>query len=488
MQRKKIIIANFIFQMVLAIYGLIIPKMIISHYGSTVYGVVGAISQVLAYISLLEMGIGNAALIELLKYDYSCEYELISAILSETKRKYNKAGVIYLVVSLSFSAFLPFFLVSQIDYLTFFGLTLVLSINGSIDFFFLGKYKAFLISEQKYYIFSFMHAVIYVFVIIASVLLILFRYNIICVKLLLVIASLLESSIIYLFIKKNYSLIRFNSNKKIQLNHQRGAMFFQVCSFMLYNTDIIILTFNGAKNSLAEVSVYSVYMIAYGFIRNIANSLIEGVQGTFFEKKNQNNYEALNNNFYKYNDKYLMIIFVLMTSYISLIIPFVRCYVGSVDDVNYVRLSTGILFGVAGLTILIKDSSAILITIFGEYKKNAIHMEVAVILNIIISIILARFCGINGVLIGTIVANVYLDYSLISYVTIEILKNDYNKIIKDIGCFLLLFVIISVMEFFCTSNVYSWREFFLFGTIVTIINFIIYGGLLELLKRRKVYE
>ena len=62
MNNKKTIIKNilssFIYQAITIVYGFIVPVMIIKKFGSEVNGLISSIAQFLAYISLLEGGIG----------------------------------------------------------------------------------------------------------------------------------------------------------------------------------------------------------------------------------------------------------------------------------------------------------------------------------------------------------------------------------------------------------------------------------------------
>ena len=61
MRSKKAIyniITNLILQLVVIVYGFVIPKIIIQSFGSSVNGLVSSITQFLAYITLLESGVG----------------------------------------------------------------------------------------------------------------------------------------------------------------------------------------------------------------------------------------------------------------------------------------------------------------------------------------------------------------------------------------------------------------------------------------------
>ena len=61
----KNLFSNIIVQVILALSGIIIPKLIILKYGSALNGMVGSIGQFLMYAGLVEAGIGNAAIVSL---------------------------------------------------------------------------------------------------------------------------------------------------------------------------------------------------------------------------------------------------------------------------------------------------------------------------------------------------------------------------------------------------------------------------------------
>lgn len=65
MNNKKNLVSALINQFATIIYGLILPRMIITTFGSEVNGMISSISQFLSFISLLEGGLGAVVLAEL---------------------------------------------------------------------------------------------------------------------------------------------------------------------------------------------------------------------------------------------------------------------------------------------------------------------------------------------------------------------------------------------------------------------------------------
>ena len=52
------VLTNLILQVFIFVYGFVLPKIIMSKYGSNVNGLISSVTQFLAYISLLESGVG----------------------------------------------------------------------------------------------------------------------------------------------------------------------------------------------------------------------------------------------------------------------------------------------------------------------------------------------------------------------------------------------------------------------------------------------
>ena len=97
MRSKKALISMivaFILQIVNIISGLIVPRMIIGTFGSSVNGLISSITQFLGYISLLQLGVGGvtrAALYKPLAYSNT---EQISKVIKATDIFFKKIAIL----------------------------------------------------------------------------------------------------------------------------------------------------------------------------------------------------------------------------------------------------------------------------------------------------------------------------------------------------------------------------------------------------------
>jgi hypothetical protein len=87
--------AAALLQVTLLIVGFILPKVILTVYGSSINGLVSSIRQFVSYFDVVEAGLGGAAIYALYKPLAEKDDETISAVVSTARYYYNKVGWIF---------------------------------------------------------------------------------------------------------------------------------------------------------------------------------------------------------------------------------------------------------------------------------------------------------------------------------------------------------------------------------------------------------
>lgn len=477
------LISNFIVQIIVTLVGIIIPKFIILTYGSTLNGMVGSISQFLMYAGLVEAGIGNAAVIALYEPLSKNSKEDISAVLSEAARRYKKSGIIYIVITFVIACIYPLMVKTQVNYSFAFSMTLILALTGVIDYLLIGKYKVLLTADNRYYIINFSKAIASCVMACGSIFLLQNGASLLSVKGLAVLAHLGEALFIRGYVKRKYFQYSFQSNRKIELEQQRSALLHQICMVITYNTDLIVLTLLLKENSLQEVSVYSVYALIVSFVRNMMSALCTGINATFGELYVKKEMEKLQRRFSHYELIYYVCLFALYLCFMVLILPFVRCYIGKLTDINYVRKEVAIMFGIVGLLAQLKDAYGTLVTgACGCYKETGKYAIYEAIVNLSLSLIFVQKLGIVGVLIGTAISHLFMDFGIMRYGCCVILPKMKHLTIARVIRNTMLFVGLGTIEMKITMNIGDWRAWLYSAcgfTIVNIILFIVWNCLFE---------
>ena len=167
------------------------------------------------------------------------------------------------------------------------------------------------------------------------------------------------------------------------------------------NTDIVILTICG---SLADISVYSVYLMIINAIKSITRSFIGGIDATLGDMIAKGENEKLNKTFKTLEDYYITIATVLFSATIFLIVPFVNLYTKGITDANYIVPEFAVLMVLAEFVWAIRQPYNDLVKAAGHFKQTRIGAWIEAISNIVISFILVWNYGIIGVAIGTLFA------------------------------------------------------------------------------------
>ena len=131
--KKKVTLINIISNIVLQIANIfswfIIPKIILSYFGSDVNGLVSSITQFLSYITLIEGGITGVVMANLYKPLVNNDTEKISEIVKTSKQFYRKIGFIFVVYCIALAIIYPIIFNTGFDYFYVFSLVIYLSIK-----------------------------------------------------------------------------------------------------------------------------------------------------------------------------------------------------------------------------------------------------------------------------------------------------------------------------------------------------------------------
>ena len=110
MRSKKAIyniMTSLILQLVIVVYGFIVPKIIIQSFGSNVNGLVSSITQFLAYITLLESGVGPVVKAALYKPIAKKDKKSINNILHSSESFFKTIAYVFIVYLIILSITYP---------------------------------------------------------------------------------------------------------------------------------------------------------------------------------------------------------------------------------------------------------------------------------------------------------------------------------------------------------------------------------------------
>lgn len=392
--------------------GIVVPRLVLVSFGSEVNGLLNSISQVFAYFTLIEAGVGQTTLQALYKPTAEKDKDGVNAILSATSRYYKKIAIAYFVCVLLFAGIYPCTIQSELPFSWVF---LIICLNGMgsvINFWIQGKYILFLNSIGKSYINGILNTIVNVLTSVSKIILLLNGCDVLRLQIVYFAISILRMAYIYIYIKIKYSWIDVNVKPNYAALSQRNSVLIHQISYLIFsNTDVILITY---CLGLKYVSVYSMYLMLFSMLNNICTQVYTGFSFRLGQLYNtaKEYYIKIHDVFEVY---YLALVFFVYSMALCFILPFLKLYTAGVNDINYIDFKLAILFFIMNLLSNGRNSSIMVINFAGHFKNTVKQTIIESVINLSVSIISISVFGIYGVLMGTIAALLYRMIDMIFY-------------------------------------------------------------------------
>ncbi len=482
MRSKKLLyntVSSFVFQITTIICGFILPRLILSNFGTEINGLVNSITQFLGLISFLELGVGSVVQSSLYKPLAEKDEDSISKIISSADKFFKKLGLILFLYVIILVIFYPMFVNQNFGFLYVAFLVIVLSISSFAQYLFGIVNRLLLTADQKGYIQYTVQTIAVILNTVACFVLIYMGCGIHIVKLATSLIYLMQPFLVYLYVKNHYKI-----NKKIKytvepIKQKWNGIAQHVAAVILDSTDIVVLS---TFATLTDVSIYSVYFFVVKGVKQLFLSMTNGITSLIGELWAKQELENLKNLF-----GWIEWIIHTGTTYVFgvtaiLIVPFVQVYTNGVNDANYIQPLFGALIVLANAGHCLRLPYNIMILAGGHYKQTQNNYIIVALLNIVVSVLAVKHFGLIGVTFGTLVAMLYQTVWMAYYNASNFIKWPFKNFIKqfmiDIVSFLMMYFATKIFVLYTVSYV-GWIllavEVSLVGLVITMfINLIFY--------------
>lgn len=456
-------------EVITAVCGLILPRLILSHFGSTYNGITQSITQFISCVSLLKSGIGSVTRAALYKPLADNDHEAISEVVNATQHFMRKISLCFLGGVLVFAALYPILVKSYIDWFSAALLVIIISLSTFAQYYFGLTYQMVLQADQRNYIISLVQIASVIVNTLVAAVLIQMGNGIHVVKLGSAIVYMLPPLFYFFYTRKRYHINRQVKPNYSIISQRWDAFGHQLANFINDNTDVMVITILlGVK----EVSFYTVYYMIAHNIRVVVMAFSTGTQGAFGNMLVKGERDNLRRRFDQFELMMFLVTTILYVTTAILFLPFIRLYMSGVNDYDYLSMPFAILICVAHYFECVKAPYSMLIFAKGSFKETKTDSYIEAGINIVSSIILARLIGINGIIIGTILAAVYRVLRFNAFVSNSIIEKKPVHIL-----WLFTFSIIcAILSYLATSFILPIQmdSFFVWGAYAIVV-FIIVG-------------
>lgn len=464
------IIISFLSQALILILGIIVPKIIINNYGSDTNGFTSTVNQIFSYMALLEAGVSIATRNQLYKPVAEHNQHGVSYWMSISRRYFRKISYIYLACVIGLSLILPLALKSDIEYFSIFLYTLFEGLVNVVSFYFLNTWKCLLTVEGKNYIINSINLLVRVLCYVIKIILAVFKFNIALIQVGFFIVSLIELVIMSFYMKRKYGWINYKEAPlNIKLPDKNNFIVNEIAWTVFSSTDMIILSIF-VSTSLS--SVYSVYNMIFSALNGLLGAVYNALNfnlGLAF-KTDLNRYKKLHDIF---NSVFIGLVTVLVSVSYFISLPFIELYTKGVSDIEYIHPYLPLLFSLVQILTWSRHVSGNLTSIAG-YSKQVSRISIAeAAINLLSSLVLVYFLGIEGVVLATAIA-LPIKVFYTHYISEKKILN--RKCCKTILILLGNYSIFGITVFlrhFIIPDIHNYVDFFIWGGILVIIYLVV---------------
>lgn len=487
MQKKlyKNTLSSLIFEVSTIICGFILPRLILSSYGSEINGLVTSITQFLQIIAFFELGVGAVVQSTLYKPLAEKDNTKISAIIKSANNFFQKLAIGLLLYVVILCICYPLLVSNEsASFITEVFLILAISISFFSQYYFGVVDRLLLTADQRGYVQYNAQTITILLNTFACAILINIGVSIVVVKLVTSLIYLIRPLYLRIYVGKHYNLDRKITYDADPITQKKNGIAQHIASVILNNTDTVVLTL---FSTLSNVSIYSIYnMVVFG-VKQMFTSATAGIQALLGELWAKQDLVKLEHFFgiAEWLIHTAVVIFFGCTG--VLLIPFVSIYTNNIIDANYIQPVFAVLITLAHAGHCLRLPYNILILAGGHYKQTQSNYVVAAFANLIISIVAVKFWGLIGVALGTLVAMLYQTIWMAIYDSKHFLNRSLlifiKQIIVDI-CVIIVAILICQSISFEVKNYISWFVtasivFIIWVLVSCVINIVVYRSKIQ---------
>lgn len=370
-------------------------------------GLSGLFSNVLMMLSLAELGIGEAIIFSMYGPIARSEKENISAIMGFYKKVYIFVGMFILIAGLSITPWIDFFIKDMPDIPEIYWIYALYVINSSVSYFF--SYKAaFITANQNNSVVVINNGLWEIGMVTVQVAVLFTTKDYIAYMVIGILFVLFRNISISVIADKRYPFLKEKRRSPVpgeifgQIKKNTGAMVFhKIGTIIVFATDNLILSkFVG----LVSVGIYANYYTITNAVTVFINKFFQAISASVGNLAVNESVERQEKTFFK-------ILFVNFWMYV-----FSCCCLFNLMNpfINDIWLGEGYLFSETIVLLIVvkiyftgmRSAAQTFKNAKGLYWQNRYMPIYESLINLIASLILVKYLGVAGVILGTIISSV----------------------------------------------------------------------------------
>ena len=473
-KRKSLlnIIVSILFKVILVILSIFVKRELVINLGNEVNGLNSLFMSIIGVLSVAELGVGTSIIFCMYKPIVEGDDKKVSALYGLYKKVYILISIVILLFGLLLLPFLKYFVrdLEQISFNIYISFILMI-VAVCITYLFSAKISLINAYKNKY-VTTIINSTGLIVQYLLQLLVIFILRSYYFYLIVIIISSLIQWIMTDLYTNKHYKKIitvkcKIDTSTKCEVSQKVRAMFIHKIGEVLVNTidSVIISTFVGVI-ILGKYSNYIAIMSSMVGLISLFFTPLTSIIGHTLIKESKESVKSLYNSLHFIN---FCIGCIFFFGYYSIIDNIIILLFGKELILsNAISFTITVNYFVQFMrysTLLFRDAS-------GTFYNDRFKPIVEGVLNLVLSIIFVNVVGVVGVIVSTIITNLFICHIIEPYVLHKNAlgispKKFYMKNYLYIFIFILLLMVIDVVHI-NIQNV--WIELLVNGSVSVVIS------------------
>ena len=389
------------------ILSFITTRFFVRYLGIEIKGINAVITNFLGMLELAELGIGTAISYALYQPIVDSNVEEIKSLMRLYKLVYRICFVAIVIVGLIGLPFIQFFITDSVYELSYIRIIYILNLAGTASSYLFSYTRNLIYADQKQYVTTLSDTLFNIFFVILRLIIIVVAKNYVLYLSTMILQHLAGNIWVHRYSYKNYPYLRDKDVKKYDklrqlLNDYKNIFIGSISAWVYTSTDNLILSrFVGVITVGNMSNYYTLVQMVKSLITSFTNP-IKPMIGVYVRE------ERSKQDCYRLFKTYTFIRYILANIFVvGLVVlsePLIKIWLG--DD--YVMSQSIIILMCIDLYISIVHGPMVeYISVLGYFKDDRNFSFIGALINLGFSIILALKMGAIGVLLGTVIAQIF---------------------------------------------------------------------------------
>lgn len=453
------------------LFALIVTRQVIIVYGSDFNGLNSTASQFISMLLLIEGGFTLATNVALFKPMAIGDNHSINRILSASAKIFNKIGFAFFIFGIVISYIYAHIIRTEISFYIVFIVFFMTIVSTTINLIFETKYRILLQSEQKEYIIDSINILTMIFAQLLILLVVKMKWNMLLIRFFSMMAVLLSSVLIIIYTRRTHKSLDFGAEPDFESISGTKDIFIQKFTSMVYSTIPII--FIAGSVGTVYASIYIVYNNVFRLLKNILYSFINAPRIGFGKLIAERERNYVHQVFIQYEFIVNLLLFTFLSTAAVLIMPFIKLYTSEISDASYYNWTIALLLILTTFFEIIHIPSGNIINMSGQFKVGRKIQTIASIVLVAAMFFGNLYFGFYGILTSILITAILLALLEIYHIHIKYFNESIIYIAKLLIPSVILCVVLTYIEIQILPEIESYFIFFVFGIVITIINFVL---------------